>query len=97
MLEALGYDTKRKGLHPSLRFILRRAVGEHARQVSDLGDPATVVFSLELHLERHAASVAIAILAVFVALREARRTLRISCERPIRSTLVSFILLFDRS
>jgi hypothetical protein len=80
MLKALGYDTERKGLHPSLCFILRRAVGEYARQVGDLGDPATVVLSLEFHLERHAASVAIAILAGLVALREVRRTPGISCE-----------------
>jgi len=66
MLEALRYNPKRKGLHPSLRFILSRAVGEYARQVGDLGDPATVLFSLEFHLERHAASVATPILAVFV-------------------------------
>ena len=76
MLEALGYDPERKGLHPSLGLILRRAVGEHARQIGDLGDPTTVVFALELYLERHATSLAEAILAVFAALREVRRTPR---------------------
>ena len=80
MLEALGHDTERKGLHASLSFILRRAVREYARQVGDLSDPTTVVFSLELYLERHAASVTVVILAVLVALREVRRTPRISCE-----------------
>ena len=93
MLEALGYDTERKGLHPSLRFILRCAVGEYARQVGDLGDPTAVVLSLELHPERHAASVATAILAGLVALREVRTTPGISCKAPLRSGFVSFIPL----
>jgi hypothetical protein len=97
MLEAFGYDPQGESLHPSLRFILRRAVGEYSRQVGDLGDPATVVLSLEFHLERHAASVAIAILAAFPALREVRRTPGISCKgrgSPAGADLVSFIPLF---
>ena len=50
--------TKRQRLHRGLRFILGNPVGEHPRQVGDLGDPATVFLSLEFNLERRAASLA---------------------------------------
>jgi len=70
MLEALRYNPGRKGLHPSLRFILRRAVGEYARQIGYLGDPTTVVLLLEFNPERHAASPAVAILALPAPLRK---------------------------
>ncbi len=51
VLELVGDDAKGQGLHMSDGFLLGRTVGERAGQFDHLGDPATILFTLDLNAE----------------------------------------------
>lgn len=53
MLETLGNHPQGKGLYPGDGLVTVGAVAEHAGQGRHFGQPAAVVFSLELDRESH--------------------------------------------
>ena len=52
MLEPFSNHAERQRLNAGLRFILGRAIGQDARQIGNLSDPAAVCLALKLNLER---------------------------------------------
>jgi hypothetical protein len=52
-LKTISDDTQRESLHMCDRFVLRRAIGEHARQLDDLSQPTAVGLKLGLYVEIH--------------------------------------------
>jgi hypothetical protein len=54
MLEAIGEHTESERLGMGNRFIARRAVGEDALQVGNLGDPTTIFFAVDFDSQMHA-------------------------------------------
>ena len=53
MLEALGEDSQSKRLDLRDRFVPALPIRHHARQVRNLGQPATVVLSFQLDGKLH--------------------------------------------
>lgn len=54
VIETFGEHSERERLDAGDCFVSRGAVAEHAGQVRDLGNPATVVLELEFDLETEA-------------------------------------------
>jgi hypothetical protein len=52
-LEPVGDDAQRERLHPRERVLARGLVGERARQVEVLRDPAAVLLALQLDRQMH--------------------------------------------
>ncbi len=53
VLKLFSDHTKCQCLHFGLGFQLRRPIGEHTGELTHLGDPSPVFFSIELDLEPH--------------------------------------------
>src|SRR5262245_24751370 len=58
VFEALCQDSQRQGLDFGSGLNLCGAVAEHAGKLGDLGDPATIVFTVERDLEGHIGTLA---------------------------------------
>jgi hypothetical protein len=57
MLEPLGQDAQRQGFGLGGGFIGRRTIGQHARKLRDLSDPAAVFLKLGFDAQIHATNV----------------------------------------
>jgi len=57
MLQTLGNHTEGECLNPSDRFVPVLAIGHHAGQGGDFGEPAAIVLFLNFYRERHVGNV----------------------------------------
>ena len=53
MLQPIRHDTEGERLHQGASLHLARPVRHDARQIRNVGDPATILFLLEYHLQAH--------------------------------------------
>lgn len=56
MVEAVSEIAKRQGLCAGKSFIARLPIGQNARKVGDLGDPASIVLAFQVDSEVHGSS-----------------------------------------
>ena len=54
VFETFGDHSEGERLNPRDRFVAVRAIAHHARQGGYFGEPAAVVFAIELNRKRHA-------------------------------------------
>ena len=53
VFDAIGQDPKGEGLHPGDRIGRRGALGHHAREHRDLGDPPAIFLAFEFDMQLH--------------------------------------------